>query len=66
MSGSLILLIILLFALILLSGFFSGSETALTATSKPRILLKFKKGNNPKIVNFVKNYNNAVLDDILS
>lgn len=26
---------------------------------------KFKKGNNPKIVNFVKNYNNAVLDDIL-
>ena len=27
---------------------------------------KFKKGNNPKIVNFVKNYNNAVLDDILS
>lgn len=27
---------------------------------------KFKKGNNPKIVNFVKHYNNAVLDDYAS
>ena len=41
-----ILLIIFLFILIVLSGFLSGSETALTATSKPRIILKFKKGNN--------------------
>ena len=28
-----------------MSGFLSGSETALTASSKPRILLKYKKGN---------------------
>jgi len=27
---------------------------------------KFKSGDNRKIVNFVKNYNNSVLDDILS
>ena len=26
---------------------------------------KFKKGNNSKIINFVKNYNNSVLDDII-
>ena len=36
---------------IIISGFLSGSETALTATSKPRILLKIKKGN--KRANFV-------------
>ena len=45
MSTITLLLIICLFILIVLSGFLSGSETALTATSKPRILLKFKKGN---------------------
>ena len=28
-----------------MSGFLSGSETALTATSKPRIRLKHKKGD---------------------
>ena len=66
MSGSLILLIILLFVLILLSGFFSGSETALTATSKPRILLKFKKGNKKakfvlKILDNIENVISALL-----
>ena len=45
MSTITLLLIICLFILIVLSGFLSGSETALTATSKPRILLKLKKGN---------------------
>ena len=40
-----IILITCLIVLIIISGFLSGSETALTATSKPRILLKFKKGN---------------------
>ena len=39
------LLILCLFILIILSGFLSGSETALTATSKPRILFKYKKGH---------------------
>ena len=57
------LLIIFLFFLIILSGFLSGSETALTATSKPRILLKFKKGH--KRAKFVlKILNN--LDDVIS
>ena len=45
MSTLTILLLSCLLILIVLSGFLSGSETALTATSKPRILLKFKKGN---------------------
>ena len=66
MSASIILLIILLFVLILLSGFFSGSETALTATSKPRILLKFKKGNKRakfvlKILDNIENVISALL-----
>ena len=37
------LLIVIIF-LILLSGFLSGSETAITATSKARIISKLKKG----------------------
>ncbi|MDC0192046.1 CNNM domain-containing protein [Alphaproteobacteria bacterium] len=37
------LLVIIIF-LILLSGFLSGSETAITATSKARIISKLKKG----------------------
>ena len=41
---NLLLLIIILF-LILISGFLSGSETAITAASKARIVLKLKKGS---------------------
>ena len=41
---NLLLLIIILF-LILISGFLSGSETAITATSKARIVFKIKKGS---------------------
>ena len=40
-----IFLLILLIMLIILSGFLSGSETAITATSKARILYKKKKGS---------------------
>ncbi len=40
-----LILIILLLILIILSGFLSGSETAITATSKARIIYKIKKGN---------------------
>ncbi len=40
---SLLLLILLVF-LVILSGFLSGSETAITATSKARIIYKKKKG----------------------
>ena len=39
-----IFLLILLIILVILSGFLSGSETAITATSKARILYK-KKGS---------------------
>ena len=38
-------LLLLLIILIILSGFLSGSETAITATSKARILYKKKKGS---------------------
>ena len=44
--------LLFIFLLVLISGFFSGSETALTAVSKPRIYAKAKKGN--KKANFVK------------
>ncbi len=39
-----IFLLILLITLVILSGFLSGSETAITATSKARILYKKKQG----------------------
>jgi len=39
-----IVLILIIIILILISGFLSGSETAITATSKARIILKNKKG----------------------
>ncbi len=40
-----LILLFLLIILIILSGFLSGSETAITATSKARIIYKIKKGN---------------------
>ncbi len=40
-----IILLFLLILLVLLSGFLSGSETAITATSKARIIYKIKKGS---------------------
>jgi len=40
-----IFLLFLLIFLVILSGFLSGSETAITATSKARILYKKKKGS---------------------
>ena len=40
-----IFLLLLLVILVILSGFLSGSETAITATSKARILYKKKKGS---------------------
>jgi len=48
---NLFLLIIIIF-LILMSGFLSGSETAITAASKARIVSKIKKGS--KKANYVK------------
>ena len=40
-----IVLLILLIILVLISAFLSGSETAITATSKARILYKKKQGS---------------------
>ncbi len=40
-----IILLILLLILVLISAFLSGSETAITATSKARIIYKKKQGS---------------------
>ena len=66
MSYLTILLLICLGVLIIISGFLSGSETALTATSKPRIFSKFKKGNKRakyllKILDNLENVISALL-----
>ncbi len=66
MSFLTILLLICLTLLLFISGFLSGSETALTASSKPRILLKFKKGNKRakyllKILDNLENVISALL-----
>ena len=50
-------LLLIIIILILISGFLSGSETAITATSKARIISKIKKGNNK--AEYVK----KILDD---
>ena len=47
-----ILYLIFIIFLIVLSAFLSGSETAITAVSKPRINSKAKKGD--KKANYVK------------
>ena len=66
MSYLTILLLFCLGVLIIISGFLSGSETALTATSKPRIFSKFKKGNKRakyllKILDNLENVISALL-----
>ncbi len=66
MSLITLILVICLFVLIIMSGFLSGSETALTATSKPRILLKIKRGNKRakyvlKILNNIENVISSLL-----
>ena len=68
MSSITIILIICLFILIVLSGFLSGSETALTATSKPRILLKLKKGNKRAeyVLKILNNLDNVISSLLLS
>ena len=68
MSTITLILIICLFILIVLSGFLSGSETALTATSKPRILLKLKKGNKRAeyVLKILNNLDNVISSLLLS
>ena len=52
MSISNLFLLLLIIFLILLSGFLSGSETAVTAASKARVISKIKKGS--KRAHFLK------------
>ena len=68
MSTITVILIICLFILIVLSGFLSGSETALTATSKPRILLKLKKGDKRAeyVLKILNNLDNVISSLLLS
>jgi len=68
MSSITLILIVFLFILIVLSGFLSGSETALTATSKPRILLKLKKGNKRAeyVIKILNNLDNVISSLLLS
>jgi len=68
MTSITIVLIICLIILIIISGFLSGSETALTATSKPRILLKHKKGekNAQFALKILDNLDNVISSLLLS
>tara|TARA_B100001250_G_scaffold412015_1_gene442115 strand:+ start:122 stop:1378 length:1257 start_codon:yes stop_codon:yes gene_type:complete len=68
MSLITLLLIVFLFILIVISGFLSGSETALTATSKPRILFKNKKGDKRAnyVIKILDNLDNVISSLLLS
>ncbi len=68
MSITTILLLVFLLILIILSGLLSGSETALTATSKPRILLKYKKGDKRAgfVLKILNNLENVISSLLLS
>ena len=68
MSLITILLIICLIILLIISGFLSGSETALTATSKARIILKKKKGDKKAsfVLKILDNLENVISSLLLS
>ena len=66
MELSNLLLLIVIILLILLSGFLSGSETAITATSKARIISKIKKGNkNAKYVEQIIDHKDSIISSLL-
>ena len=66
MSLITIALLIALFFLVLLSAFLSGSETAITATSKARIVSKIKKGSRrADYVLKILNQKNSVISSLL-
>ena len=58
-------ILLFLFFLILLSGFFSGTETALTAVSKAKIHQLEKKNSRAKIVSFLKSQKERLIGTIL-
>ena len=66
MSFLTILLLVALILLVLISGFLSGSETAITATSKARIISKIKKGSkNADYVLKILNNKDSVISSLL-
>ena len=66
MSLLTIALLLTLFFLVLLSAFLSGSETAITATSKARIVSKIKKGSRrADYVLKILNQKNSVISSLL-
>ncbi len=66
MEGGWIAELILIFVLLICSGFFSGSETALTAVSRARIYKLQTEGNRrAKIVNELREHKEALIGTIL-
>ena len=66
MSLITIILLICLILLVIVSGFLSGSETAITATSKARIVSKVKKGSKKAdYVLKILNQKNSVITSLL-
>ena len=59
-------IILVIIFLLVISAFFSGSDTALTASSKPR-MHQLEKENNlkAKIVNFLKNRKERLIGTLL-
>lgn len=61
-----LLLLIIIIVLILISGFLSGSETAITAASKARIISKIKKGSEKaKYVEKIINNKDSIISSLL-
>ena len=61
-----LILLALLILLVILSGFLSGSETAITATSKARMIYQNKKGSKrAKYVLKILNEKNNVISSLL-
>ena len=58
------ILLFILF-LILLSGFFSGCETALTAVSKPKIHQLEKRDSRAKVISFLKSQKEKLIGTLL-
>ena len=66
MSFSNLFLLLLIIFLILLSGFLSGSETAITAASKARVVSKIKKGSKKaNYLNKIINKKETVISSLL-
>ncbi len=63
-----IILLLLIVFLITISGFLSGSETAITATSKARIIYKIKTGskNAKYVLKILENKDNVISSLLLS